>query len=420
VDPNYPPEAEAYRDKVRAFLGEHLPSGWTGIGALDRESLRSFTLDWRATLYENRLLAASWPKEYGGGGLTPLEQVVVAEEFYRAGVPTGGTNDTFSIQMVGNTLLHWGTDEQKRHFLPRILSGEDVWCQGYSEPGSGSDLGNLGTRAVLDGDEWVINGQKIWTSAAQYANWIFVLARTDPDAPKHEGITFLLVPMEQPGVEVRPIRMMTGLAEFNETFFTDARTPKDNVIGAPNAGWAVAMTLLGYERGEAAATFPIMFKAEIDRLLDLARTTGAAGDPTVRQRLAWCYSKVEIMRWLGMRTLTKFLAGAQPGPAESAFKLFWSEYHKIVTELGVDILGAAALTPSGRTSTGFQADDVGAPNDSASWVTAFLMSRAGSIYAGSSQIQRNIIAEMVLGLPKEPSGQAHGKSWRELQAQVPG
>ncbi len=192
------------------FSAEHLPPGWKGLGALDHEAARHFTGEWRQTLYENGLLAAAWPKEYGGGGLSPVEQVVLAEECYRAGVPTGGVNDTFSIQMVGNTLLHWGTEEQKRHFLPRILSGEDVWCQGYSEPAAGSDLANLGTRAVLDGDEWVINGQKIWTSAAQLANWIFVLARTDPDAPKHKGITFLLVPMDQPGVEVRPIRMMTG------------------------------------------------------------------------------------------------------------------------------------------------------------------------------------------------------------------
>ena len=416
MDPSYPPEAETYRATIMAFLGDHLPAGWKGIGALDHDEVRSFTNDWRKTLYENGLLASSWPKEYGGGGLSPLEQVVVAEEFYRAGVPTGGTNDVFSIQMVGNTLLQWGTEEQKRWFLPRILSGEDVWCQGYSEPGAGSDLGSLGTRAVLDGDEWVINGQKIWTSAAQYANWIFVLARTDPDVPKHKGISFLLVPMNQPGVEIRPIKMMTGQSEFNETFFTDARTAKDNVVSGVNNGWAVAMTLLGYERGEAAATFPIMFKAELDRLLELARTTGASGDPLVRQRLAWCYSKVEIMRFLGMRTLTKFLAGGQPGPAESTFKLLWSEYHKVVTDLAVDILGPAALTPSGRMSTGFQADDVGAPNDSASWVTAFLMSRAGSIYAGSSQIQRNIIGEMVLGLPKEPAAAAQGKSWRELQS----
>jgi alkylation response protein AidB-like acyl-CoA dehydrogenase len=403
VDPRYPAEAEAYRDKIRAFLGEHLPAGWKGVGALEHQAALHFTEEWRATLYDHGLLAASWPRQYGGGGLSPLEQVVVAEEFYRAGVPTGGPNDTFGIQMVGNTILQWGTDEQKQHFLPRILSGEDRWCQGYSEPGAGSDLASLATRAVLDGDEWVIDGQKTWTSVAQLANWIFVLARTNPDAPKHKGITFLLVPMDQPGVEVRPIRMMTGRSEFNETFFAGARTPKENVIGGVNAGWAVAMTLLGYERGEAAATFPIMFRGELDRLFDLARQNGAAADPLIRQRLAWCYAKVEIMRYLGMRTLTKFLAGAQPGPGESTFKLYWSEYHQVLTDLAVDILGAAALTPTGRTSSGFQADDVGAPNDSGSWTSTFLMSRAGTIYAGTSQVQRNIIGEMVLGLPKEPA-----------------
>ncbi len=416
MNPSYPPEAQQYREKVRAFLAEHLPADWRGIGALDADEARRFSAGWRTTLYEHGLLAPSWPKEYGGGGLTPLEQVVLAEELFRAGVPTGGTNDTFSIQMLGNTILHWGTEEQKRYFLPRALSGEHVWCQGYSEPGAGSDLGSLGTRAVLDGDEWIINGQKIWTSAAQYANWIFVLTRTEPDAPKHKGITFLLVPMDQPGVDVRPIQMMTGMSEFNETFFTDARTARGNVVGGVNAGWAVAMTLLGYERGEAAATFPIMFRAELDRLVELARANGAASDPRIRQRLAWCYSKVEIMRYLGMRTLTKFLAGAEPGPAESSFKLYWSEYHKLVTELAVDILGAAALTPTGRMSTGFQADDVGAPNDSASWVTTFLMCRAGTIYAGSSQIQRNIVGEMVLGLPKEPQPGGQSRTWRESLA----
>ena len=416
MDPHYPPEAEQYREKVRAFLAEHLPNGWQGIGALGHEEARRFTAEWRATLYENRMLAPSWPTEYGGAGLTPLEQVVLAEEFYRAGVPTGGPNDDFSIQMVGNTILHWGTEEQKRYFLPRALSGEHVWCQGYSEPGAGSDLASLGTRAILDGDEWVINGQKIWTSMAHVANWIFVLARTDPDASKHKGISFLLVPMDQAGVEVRPIRMLTGQSEFNETFFTDARTARDNVVGQVNAGWAVAMTLLGYERGEAAATFPIMFRTEIDRLVDLARSIGVSEDPGVRQRLAWCYSKVEIMRYLGMRTLTKFLAGESPGPAESSFKLYWSEYHKVVTELAVDILGAAALTPTGRSSVAFRTDDVGAPNDSASWVTTFLMSRAGTIYAGSSQVQRNILGEMVLGLPKEPAPASQKGSWREAQA----
>ena len=276
---------------------------------------------------------------YGGPGLSALEQVILAEEFQRAGVPMGGTNDVFSIQMVGNTIMEWGTEEQKRHFLPRILSGEDTWCQGYSEPNAGSDLGNLGCRATLDGEEWRIDGQKIWTSAGHLADWIFVLTRTDPDAPKHRGITFLLCPMDQPGVEVRPIAMISGESEFNEVFFTDARCPKGNVVGEVNGGWAVAMTLLGYERGEAAATFPLMFRTELDRLVALAQERGATDDPRVRQRLAWCHSKVEVMRFLGMRSLTGFLAGHHPGPEAGTFKLYWSEYHKAVTELAVDILG---------------------------------------------------------------------------------
>ena len=266
--------------------------------------------------------------------------MIIAEEFARAGVPTGGPNDVFGIQMLGNTLLQWGTEEQKRHYLPRILSGADRWCQGYSEPNAGSDLGGLALRAVLDGDQWVLNGQKIWTSAGHLADHIFTLARTDPDAPKHKGISFLLVDMRQPGIEVRPIRMISGASEFNEVFYTDATCPRDEVVGGVNNGWAVAMTLLGYERGESAATMPIRFQGELDRLLLLARERGVADDPLIRQRLAWCYSKVQIMRYLGLRTLTRFVAGHQPGPDGAISKLYWSEYHRVVTELAVDILGA--------------------------------------------------------------------------------
>jgi alkylation response protein AidB-like acyl-CoA dehydrogenase len=403
MQPTYAPEAEAYREKVQAFLAEHLPPSWGGTGTLEGEALERFSSDWRRTLYENGLLAQSWPTAYGGAGLSALESVIVAEEFAKAGVPSGGSNDVFGIQMLGNTLINWGTEEQKAHYLPRILSGEDLWCQGYSEPNAGSDLGNVQTKAVLDGDEWVINGQKIWTSAGHLANWIFVLCRTDSDAPKHKGISFLLCPMDQPGVEVRPIRMISGESEFNEVFFTDARCAKENVVGGVHNGWAVAMTLLGYERGESAATMPIRFRAELDRLMALAAEKGRTDDPVIRQRLAWCHTKVEIMRYLGMRTLTKFIGGAEPGPDASIGKLYWSEYHRVVTELGVDLYGLDALVPSGRKpSTAFQADDPGAPNSSASWSNVFLNARAGTIYAGSSQIQKNILGEMVLGLPKEP------------------
>jgi alkylation response protein AidB-like acyl-CoA dehydrogenase len=416
MDVAYPPEAEAYREKVQAFLAEHLPADWKGTGALEGEAADRFTDEWRRTLYENGYLAVSWPKEYGGAGLSPLETVILAEEFTKAGVPAGGANDVFGIQMVGNTIIQWGTEEQKKHFLPRILSGEDKWCQGYSEPNAGSDLGNLGCKATQDGDEWIINGQKIWTSAGHLANMIFVLCRTDPTAPKHRGISFLLCPMDQPGVEVRPIKMISGESEFNEVFFTDARCPAENVIGGANNGWAVAMTLLGYERGEAAATLPIRFRGELDRLLELAKERGVAGDPIIRQRLAWCYSQVEIMRFQGYRVLTRFLAGEQPGPAASISKLFWSEYHKKVTELAVDILGLDAMVPTGRPpSSAFQTDDAGAPNSSASWAMTFLNARAGTIYAGTSQIQRNILGEMVLGLPKEP--RADGGPWGEQRTQ---
>ena len=298
----------------------------------------------------------------------------------------------------------FGTEEQKRHYIPRILSGEDVWCQGYSEPNAGSDLANLGCRAELDGDEWVINGQKIWTSMGHLANKIFVLGRTSSDpVKKHVGITFFMVDMDQPGVEVRPIEMMSGESEFNEVFFTDARCPKENVLGQVDGGWTVAMGLLGFERGEAAATVPIIFRNELDRLLELAREHGRTDDPMVRQRLAAAYAEVEIMRYLGMRTTTDFLAGKHPGPDAAITKLYWSEYHRRVTELAVDILGPEAMVPDGRwPSSAFQADDPGAPNDSASWVGTFFNARAGTIYAGTSQVQRNIIGEMILGLPKEP------------------
>ena len=401
--PTYTDEAEAYRDKVQAFLAEKLPTDWRGIGRLEGQQLTDFVREWRVTLYEGGYLAPGWPVEYGGGGLSQLEQVIVGEEFARAGVPTGGPNDTFGIQMLGNTLLQWGTDEQKSHYLPRILSGADTWCQGYSEPNAGSDLSNLSLRGELDGDQWVLNGQKIWTSAGHLADHIFTLVRTDPDASRHKGISFLLVDMRQPGVEVRPITMITGESEFNEVFYTDATTPKHEVVGGVNNGWAVAMTLLGFERGEAAATLPILFGAEIDRLLQMARDRGVADDPIIRQRLAACYSKVQIMRFNGMRVLTRFLHGHHPGPDGAVSKLYWSEYHREVTELAIDILGADAMVPSGRwPSSAFQADDAGAPNSSGSWVGTFLNARAGTIYAGSSQIQRNIIGEMVLGLPKEP------------------
>ena len=298
--PVYDVDADAYRAKVKSFLAEKLPSGFTGIGSLEGDEITEFVSEWRQTLFESGYLAPGWPQKYGGAGLSALEQVILAEEFAIAGVPTGGPNDVFGIQMLGNTLLLMGSEEQREYYLPRVLSGEDTWCQGYSEPNAGSDLGNVGLKAQLDGDQWVLNGQKIWTSAGHLADHIFTLARTDPEAPKHKGISFLLVDMRQPGVEVRPIKMINGDSEFNEVFYTDALCPKDNVVGGVNNGWAVAMTLLGFERGEAAATMPIRFQAEIDRLVVLAAERGLTKDPVIRQELMKAYAKVQIMRYSGI------------------------------------------------------------------------------------------------------------------------
>jgi len=407
VDISYPAEVESFRAEVRAVLAEELPPGWPGIGAIAvREEAERFAARWRRVLYRRGLLGITWPPEYGGRGLSRLHQVVLVEELARAGVPLGEHTDLFGLKMLGSTLLRWGTAEQRRWFLPRILSGTDRWCQGFSEPDAGSDLAALATRAVLDGSQWVIDGQKIWTSVAHRANWIFLLARTDPRRRGHAGLSFLLCPLDQPGIEIRPIRQLTGEIDFNEVFFAGARTAAINVVGPPGEGWPVAMTLLGHERGEEAATNPILFRAELDRLLTLAAERGRDRDPLIRQRLAWCYARVEIMRYLGYRILTQLGSGTDLGPAASAAKLYWSEYHVAATELALDIQGLDGLVPQGRGPLrAVRTDDPGAPNSSGSWLGAFCNARAGTIYAGTSEVQRNILAERVLGLPRE---QRHG------------
>ena len=407
MDPTYTEQAEQFRARIRTFLADQLPDDWTGMGALSPDERRTFIDSWRPLLHEHDLLAVAWPAEYGGAGLSLLERTVLAEEFARAGVPTGSDNDIFSIGMLGHTLIEWGTPEQQKHFLPRILDGSDVWCQGYSEPNSGSDLASLATRADLDGDEWIINGQKIWTSQGHNANWIFVLCRTDATVRKQAGISFLLCPIDQPGVEVRPIVNASGHHDFNEVFFTDARTERDNVVGGVNNGWAVANTLLAYERGDDATITGIRHGDELQRLIALARDRGAEGrgldDPVIRQRLAWCWSKVQIMRYQGLRMVTDALNGYHQGPESSLNKLLWSEYHQRLTELALDLLGPDATAPSGRdAATGVGIDDVGSPYSSQAWVTNFMGARPGTIYSGSSEIQRNIVGERVLGLPREP------------------
>ena len=409
VDPQPSPVAEEFRAQVRAFLAAQLPADWPGIGALPDDEAEEFVTRWRRTLHEHGYLGLAWPKEYGGGGLTKLEQVVLVEECARAKVPLGPANDTVTVKMIGNTILRWGTEEQKRRFIPRILSGEDQWCQGFSEPDAGSDLAGLRTVAERDGDHWVLNGQKIWTSFAATANWIFVLARTDPDAPKNRGISFLLAPMGTPGIEVRPIEMLTGHSECNEVYFTDVRIPAENILGQPNEGWAVATSLLGHERGEEAALNPIMFRHELDRLVALAREQGRTDDPHVRDRLAWCFMKVETMRYLGLRILTQYLRDGDLGPAASISKLYWSEYHKEAANLAMAILGASGLIDDhGHVPPrAYRTDDPGAPNSTASWQRMLMLNAmSGTVYAGTSQVQRNILGESILGLPREPRAHA--------------
>ena len=380
MDPTYPAEAETFRATINDFLDTNLPEDWKGIGALPEDQRAPFQDAWRKTLRANNLLAPNWPAEYGGGGLTHIEQVILNEEFARRGVPTSGGNDGFSIGMVGNTILVWGTEEQKTRYIPRILDGDDVWCQGYSEPDAGSDLANVGCRAELDGDEWVINGQKIWTSAGQTANKIFVLARTAPEQPKHKGISFLLVDMNQPGVELRPITNMVGHDHFNEVFFTDARCPREEVLGDLNNGWAVGNTLLGFERGVGATTTSLAYGAEYEQFVELARERGLTSDPHVRQQIARFFTSVEIMRYRGMQALTRYLKGENPGPESSIGKLFWSEHHREITESAMNMLGAEATVGFGdETRGGLGAPVIGTQNTPANWMASFMIARPGTI-----------------------------------------
>lgn len=397
----YSAEAEDYRGTVQAFLAQHLPTDWQGIGHLEDESYEEFLTRWRALLYAHDLLAPAWPREYGGAGLSPAERVVLAEEFAKAGVPTGTSNDEFGIDMLGNTLIEYGTEEQRAYFLPRILSGEIIFCQGFSEPDAGSDLANVRTRAALVDGQWVVNGQKIWTSDGLKANWIFAVVRTDPESQRHRGLTMLLIPTGQPGVDLRPIKMLTGASEFCETFFTDAVTDERNIVGEVGDGWRMAMSLLGRERSETAVNLPLRFESELDRLVELTKATGRDQDPAIRRGLADCHARVNAMRWLGWRSVTRWLAGEGPGPESSIAKLLWSEYHVQSSTLAMEILGRDGLVTSGRRPPAYYCDEVGAdPRDTASWQGTYLNALGSVIYAGTSEIQRNIIAERVLGLPR--------------------
>jgi alkylation response protein AidB-like acyl-CoA dehydrogenase len=400
------PEIAQFRTELREWIGREAPEGLAELadwnmaasGGARRaprmaEALASpLYAEWDRKLSAARLICPHWPAEYGGQDMDAVRLAVLNEEFYRAGVPR--VNRGMGESLVGPSVIGHGTPEQKAQFLPRIISGEDRYCQGFSEPNHGSDLAAVETKGEVDGDEIVITGQKVWTSGAMYANKMFILCRTDPTVPKHAGLSYVLIDFTDPAITFRPIKQISGAAEFCEDFFDGVRAPLFNVIGGLNNGWRVAMTTLTNERGGRATVQHLGFEREYWELVETARKHGKNTDPLVRQQLAWAYTQVQLMKFGGLRTMARLAAGMPPGPEASVAKLFWSEYHKKLGEIAAGIEGTDALV---RPEGGADGDYV-----TTQWQNVFLSSRAGTIFSGTSEIQRNITGERVLGLPKEP------------------
>lgn len=396
MDFTFSPEEEQFRAALRTWLQDALPAGWgeTAFEPEDEDERAMFRLDWERKLHSGGWSGINWPKEYGGRGATLVERAIFAEEMARVRAPEG--LNIIGHNLAGTTILRHGTEAQKKRFLPKIISSDEVWCQGFSEPNAGSDLASVRTRAERRGDKFIVNGQKIWTSYAQYSQWCFALVRTDPDAPKHKGLSFLLIDMSSPGISIRPLRQISGECEFNETFFDDVEVPAENIVGDINDGWRIAMTTLAYERGpEDALGRQIRFKQELEKLIETAELTrrGAAkliDDPIVRQKLARAITEVEIMRLNAVRTFSKYLNGEERGPDASVIKLFWSHAAQNMYEASMDILGPTAPldAPDPLSAAGGR------------FQLSYLQSKAFTIYSGSSEIQRNIIGERMLGLPR--------------------
>ena len=405
VDFSFSPEDEAFREEVRAWLSEHLVGEYAAIGDVGGpadETGWDVRVEWEKELGKGGWIGLAWPEAVGGRGATVTQELIFNEEYALAHAPARVS--FFGEGLLGPTIIAFGSDEQKARFLPGILHATELWCQGFSEPDAGSDLANIKTRAVLDGEEWVINGQKVWTTLAHRADWCFVVCRTDPDAPKHKGLSFLLCPMRQPGVDVKPLKQLTGSAEFNEVFFTDARTSADLVVGGVHNGWKVAMGTLGFERGTAFLSRQLQFGTEMQRVLEFARKQGLNADPLVRQQLADAYIGLQIMRYNGFRALTTMLATGSPGPEASISKLYWSTWHRNLGELELHLMGpwSEVLGDSRVPASAAESGD-GATYEPDGFQKTFLESRAETIYTGSSEIQKNIIGERVLGLPREPA-----------------
>jgi alkylation response protein AidB-like acyl-CoA dehydrogenase len=385
VDLRFSAADETFRDEVRDWLGTHLVGDYAALGDAGGPGREHEGFDvrreWERVLGAEGWIGLGWPEPYGRGA-SLVQQVIFHEEYAKARAPQRVNH--MGENLLAPTLIAHGSDEQRERFLPPVRSGDELWCQGYSEPGAGSDLANVATKAVLVGDEWVITGQKVWTSLAHLADWCFVVARTDPEAPKHRGLSYLLVPMHQDGIEVRPIVQLTGTSEFNEVFFDGARAPASHVVGRPGDGWTVAMATLGFERGVATLGQQIRFGAELDGVIDLARRTGAIDDPLIADRLTQAWIELKVLRYTALR----MLAVETPGAEASVSKLMWAPWHQRLGELAVAVQGEGAI-------------DVGAaPTDYDERQQLFLFSRSDTIYGGSNEIQRDVLARRALGLPR--------------------
>jgi alkylation response protein AidB-like acyl-CoA dehydrogenase len=389
-------DQQAFRERVRAWLATNIPREWKTLGSSEvpRPEAYVFLRKWQRTLFEAGYIGLTWPKESGGQGLTFVEELILHEEMAVAKAPP--ILNILGVGMAGPTINAYGTEEQKKRYPPKILSCEEIWCQGYSEPNSGSDLASLQTRAVKDGEHWVINGQKVWTSLAHVADWMMLLARTDPAAPKHKGITYFLLDMKSPGVTVKPLRQITGDPEFNEVFFDNVRVHESHVLGGVNNGWAVGLATLMFERLALGFGLQVRLRISVDQLIDLARRMEKQGrsltkDPVMRQKLAQLWIDTESLKYTGARAITKLLRGELPGPEASAGKMVWVETHQRLQELAMEIEGPYSQLARGSDLA----------IDGGVWQYSFLRSRANSIEGGTTEIQKNIIGERVLGLPKD-------------------
>ena len=393
MDLNLSSEERQFRDEFRGWLETNVPRDWPEWREKPLEESFSYLRAWQRKLYEGGWAAVSWPKEYGGRSATLMQQAIFWEEMARLEAPPMA--NALGLGLIGPTIIAFGTEEQKRRFVPKILSAEEIWCQGFSEPNAGSDLAGLQMEARIDGNHYIVNGQKVWTSYGWIGDWCELVVRTDANVPKHKGLTVLLVDMKSPGVDVRPLRQMTGESEFNELFLRDVRVPVANVLGKVNDGWNVAVSTLMHERGSYGARLHLLFKRNISRLIELSRTLQrngrpAAQDALVRQKLAQCYAEIEIMRLNQLRAFSRISATGIPGPEGSIQKIFWSELNQRVQQIAQELMG-----PYGQLEKG----DPRAV-DNGLWAYGYLRCRGNTIEAGTSEIQRNIIGHFVLGLPR--------------------